>query len=90
MYAARELEQLELAKANAAMLEVLTAEESEWEALIQSKAASGSLSELAFSETLQKLMETTVISMQSGTYGQRVLAEYLKELEERGKGAFKA
>lgn len=90
VYAARELEQLEVAKANAAMLEILTAEESEWDALIRSKAAAGALSELTFSETLQKLMETTVISMQSGTYGQRVLAEYLKELEERGKGVFKA
>lgn len=39
--------------------------------------------------TLQTKMEQTVLQMKSGSYGQRVQAEYLKEVEGRGQAVFK-
>ena len=33
-------------------------------------------------------MESTVLGVKSGSYTQRVQAEYLKEVEERGKKVF--
>jgi hypothetical protein len=40
-------------------------------------------------EVLQKKMESTVLGMQSGSYAQRVQAEYLKEVEARAKTVFR-
>lgn len=48
----------------------------------------GELSEAAFTTALQKRMEQTVLGLTSGSYSQRVQAEYLKELEGRGKAVF--
>lgn len=48
----------------------------------------GEISETSFTEALQKRMEGTVLGLQSGSYTQRVQAEYLKEVEERGKKVF--
>lgn len=48
----------------------------------------GELSETSFTEALQKRMESTVLGVKSGSYTQRVQAEYLKEVEERGKKVF--
>jgi hypothetical protein len=48
----------------------------------------GVLSEAAFTTALQKRMEQTVLGLKSGSYSQRVQAEYLKELESRGKAIF--
>lgn len=45
-------------------------------------------SEPAFMEALQRRMEGVVLGLPSGSYAQRVQAEYLKELEERAKGVF--
>ena len=45
-------------------------------------------SEAGFMEALQRRMESVVLGLPSGSYAQRVQAEYLKELEERAKGAF--
>ena len=44
-------------------------------------------SEAAFMEALQKKMEGTVM-LGSGSYAQRVQAEYLKEIETRAKTVF--
>jgi hypothetical protein len=48
----------------------------------------GGLSETSFTSALQKRMEATVLMLKSGSYSQRVQAEYLKEVEERGKKVF--
>ena len=39
-------------------------------------------------ECLQRRMESVVLGLPSGSYAQRVQAEYLKELEERARGVF--
>ncbi len=39
-------------------------------------------------EALQRRMESVVLGLPSGSYAQRVQAEYVKELEDRAKGAF--
>jgi hypothetical protein len=39
--------------------------------------------------SLQQKMERTVLSMKSGSYTQRVQAEYLKEVEARAKQVYK-
>jgi hypothetical protein len=49
----------------------------------------GELPETAFMASLQVKMERTVLSMKSGSYSQRVQAEYLKEVEARAKSVFK-
>jgi hypothetical protein len=48
----------------------------------------GELSEASFSAAVQRKMEATVLSLKSGSYAQRVQAEYLKELDDRGKAIF--
>ena len=50
----------------------------------------GDLSEVSFSEALQRKMESTVLGLESGSYAQRIQAEFLKELEARGKSVFSA
>lgn len=40
-------------------------------------------------QMLQKRMEGVVLGMESGSYAQRVQAEYLKEVEGRAKEAFR-
>ena len=42
----------------------------------------------AFIDELHKRMEGVVLGMANGSYTQRVLAEYLKEVEERAKEVF--
>lgn len=39
-------------------------------------------------EALQRRMEGVVLGLSSGSYAQRVQAEFLKELEGRAKAAF--
>lgn len=48
----------------------------------------GELSESSFTQALQRKMEATVLGLKSGSYAQRVQAEYLKELEDRAKAVF--
>ena len=48
----------------------------------------GDMSETLFISALQKRMENTILGLKSGSYTQRVQAEYLKEVEERGKKVF--
>jgi len=40
-------------------------------------------------EALQRKMENTVLGLESGSYAQRIQAEFLKTLEGRGKAVFK-
>lgn len=72
-----------------ALNEVVFAEEQDWEPTIRQRALSDGVAEAAFMEVLQKKMEATVLGMQSGSYAQRVQAEYLKEIEARAKSVFR-
>jgi hypothetical protein len=84
--------------------EVIAAEEHEWEAIIERSATEGTggaagasgggvdagpLAEAAFSDALQRKMEETVLGLTSGSYAQRVQAEYLKEIEGRARSVFR-
>jgi hypothetical protein len=51
--------------------------------------ADGPLAEAAFSDALQRKMEETVLGLTSGSYAQRVQAEYLKEIEGRARSVFR-
>lgn len=64
---------------------VLAAVPSEWDSLLMEEFQSGRLNEESFQEEIQKKMESVVIGLESGSYRQRVQAEYLKELEQRGR-----
>ncbi|KAI3433341.1 hypothetical protein D9Q98_003159 [Chlorella vulgaris] len=72
----------------AAVDELLAADESMWTRLLRQQVSEAGLSEPAFMEALQRRMEAVVLGLPSGSYAQRVQAEYLKELEERAKGTF--
>jgi len=50
----------------------------------------GGFGEAAFTQDLQKRMEGVVLNLPNGSYAQRVQAEYLKEVEDRGKGIYAA
>lgn len=71
------------------MNDVIWAEEADWDDIIRRQATAGTISEAVFMEALQKKMEGTVLGMQSGSYAQRVQAEYLKEIESRAKSVFR-
>lgn len=91
LYASRELASSageNPSEAEQQLIEILSARESNWANLIKEKAESGGISEESFMEALQKKMESIVLSLSSGSYAQRVQAEYLKELETRAKGIF--
>jgi hypothetical protein len=49
----------------------------------------GEVAEASFMEALQRKMELTVLGMQSGSYAQRVQAEFLKEVEARAKSVYR-
>lgn len=75
--------------ASSALLDaVLVADEAEWEGIIRAAVESGSTSQEEFQTMLQRRMEHTVLGMSSGSYKQRVLAEYLKELASRAEEVF--
>jgi flagellar biosynthesis regulator FlaF len=71
-----------------ALSKVLKTPEGEWESLIRDMNASGEISEESFLEEVQKKMETIVLGRSSGSYDQRILAEFLSELQERANAAF--
>ena len=71
-----------------ALSKVFKAPEGEWESLIREMNASGEISEESFLEEVQKKMETIVLGRSSGSYDQRILAEFLSELQERANAAF--
>jgi hypothetical protein len=68
--------------------EVLYAEEHEWAPRLRAALQGGRATEAAFTEALQRRMEATVLGLTSGSYAQRVQAEYLKELEGRARAVF--
>jgi hypothetical protein len=69
---------------------LLDAREEEWNAVLNEAVANGECSEVSFMEALQRRMEGTVLNLKSGSYAQRVQAEFLKELEDRAQAVFKA
>ncbi|WIA10009.1 hypothetical protein OEZ85_010221 [Tetradesmus obliquus] len=89
LYAAKALRGQEAEGVAGVLNEVVFAEEQDWEPIIRRAAATGDVAEAAFMEVLQKKMEATVLGMQSGSYAQRVQAEYLKEIEARAKTVFR-
>ena len=70
-----------------ALSKVLKAPEGEWESLIRDMNAAGEISAESFLEEVQKKMETIVLGRSSGSYDQRILAEFLSELQERANAA---
>ncbi|KAL4524757.1 hypothetical protein Ndes2526B_g06947 [Nannochloris sp. 'desiccata'] len=74
--------------AEAVLSELLNADEGTWAPIIRKKAQGGEISEVSFLEALQRKMESVVLGLSSGSYSQRVQAEYLKELESRSKEVF--
>lgn len=89
LYSARQLQTSATTGIEAAINEVIYAEEQHWGSLIHNMVASERIGEAEFMEGLQKRMETTVLALESGSYAQRVQAEYLKEVEARAKAVFK-
>lgn len=89
LYAAKALRGQEAEGVAGVLNEVVFAEEQDWEPIIRRAAATGDVAEAVFMEVLQKKMEATVLGMQSGSYAQRVQAEYLKEIEARAKTVFR-
>ncbi|GBF97230.1 hypothetical protein Rsub_09921, partial [Raphidocelis subcapitata] len=89
LYAARALRGPEAEGVEGFLNELVYAEEADWDGLLRARIAAGEVAEAGFMEALQKKMEATVLGLQSGSYAQRVQAEYLKEVEARARDAFK-
>lgn len=89
LYASKALRGPETEGPEGLLNEVVFAEEAEWEPILRRGAAGGAVAEAAFMEALQRKMEVTVLGMQSGSYAQRVQAEFLKELEARAKAVYR-
>jgi hypothetical protein len=82
LYAARELDE------NSSKLDkVIRASSEEWTGLFMDISKEG-YNETAFAKDLQVRMEGVVLGLPNGSYAQRVQAEYLKEIEDRGKEFF--
>lgn len=89
LYAARMLRSGASDGVEGALNEVVYADEEQWDPLIGDLARSGRISEVDFMEAIQRRMEGVVLGLMSGSYAQRVQAEYLKEIEQRAKGVFR-
>ena len=83
-YAARELD-----TGASPLDQVIGAGAEEWPEQFD-EIITGGFSEEAFVRDLQKRMEGCVLNLPNGSYAQRVQAEYLKEVEDRGKSVYKA
>jgi hypothetical protein len=81
-YAARELD-----TGKTPLDTVIGANAGEWREKFEA-AIAGGFGEEAFTRDLQKRMEGVVLNLPNGSYAQRVQAEYLKEVEDRGKGIY--
>lgn len=64
---------------------VIAADEREWDFLLSQAGASGSVSAAGFAAAVRRRMEGVALGLASGSYAQRVQAEFLKEVEERGE-----
>lgn len=89
LYASKVLKGPETSGPEGVLNAVLYAEEKDWEGIITKAAEGGDVAEAAFMEALQKKMEVIVLGMQSGSYAQRVQAEFLKEVEARAKTVYR-
>lgn len=87
LYAARELVGSSTDPAEAALDAVLATAEPEWGDKLT--AAAVAVGGAAFDAALRKRMERVALGLPSGSYAQRVQAEYLKEVEARAADAFK-
>ena len=67
--------------------QVLAADVEAWDAKLE-EAVAGGYGGQVFVDELHKKMEGVVLGMANGSYTQRVLAEYLKEVEDRAKTTF--
>ena len=81
-YAARELD-----TGKSPLDTVIGAPATEWPEKFETMISDG-FGEEAFTKDLQKRMEGVVLNLPNGSYAQRVQAEYLKEVEDRGKGIY--
>ena len=82
IYAARELDE------NSSALDtVIRSNAEEWQMHFIDISKEG-YNETAFTKDLQRRMEGVVLNLPNGSYAQRVQAEYLKEIEDRGKEFF--
>jgi len=89
LYAARQLmTPSPESKEDKVLNKVLHTQEEQWEAVIKESVEAGECSKVSFTEALQRRMEGTVLNLQSGSYAQRVQAEFLKELEDRAEAVF--
>ena len=64
---------------------VIAADEREWDFLLSQASASGAVSAAGFAAAVRRRMEGVALGLASGSYAQRVQAEFLKEVEERGE-----
>lgn len=90
LYAAKQLKSEGTLAEDQVLNKLLDAREEEWNAVLNEAVANGECSEVSFMEALQRRMEGTVLNLKSGSYAQRVQAEFLKELEDRAQAVFKA
>lgn len=74
--------------AREAMDKLVKSDEKEWSAQLEQLAEQQACTEDALLVELQKKKELIILGMRGGMYEQRVLVEYLQELEERVKLAF--
>lgn len=82
LYAARELDEK-----SSALDKVIRSNAEAWPTSFAEISNEG-YNETAFAKDLQRRMEGVVLNLPNGSYAQRVQAEYLKEIEDRGKEFF--
>jgi len=70
---------------NEVLERLLLAEESEWDGLLQEAVAAGETDTESMQSAVQSCVERVVLQQASGSHGQRVQAEFLRELLSRLK-----
>eukprot|EP01025_Chloroclados_australasicus_P047084 TRINITY_DN5226_c0_g1_i2.p1 TRINITY_DN5226_c0_g1~~TRINITY_DN5226_c0_g1_i2.p1 ORF type:complete len:364 (-),score=52.79 TRINITY_DN5226_c0_g1_i2:269-1267(-) len=88
-YAAMKLQDSNSQDVDRHLNDLIEADEGSWKQMVVEKADAGEVSETSLIKALQIKMERTILQLQSGSYAQKVQAEYLKQLELRIKEAFK-
>lgn len=86
MYAALALRVDSPDPTEAALNEMLEADETQWSQVIARRQIQGGLNEAAFMAAIRRRMERVVLTLDSGSHAQRIQAEYLKEFETRAQG----
>mmetsp|Transcript_38734 Transcript_38734/g.75746 ORF Transcript_38734/g.75746 Transcript_38734/m.75746 type:complete len:325 (+) Transcript_38734:1-975(+) len=75
---------------NEVLERLLKVEESEWDGLLEAAVAAGETDQETMQAAVQSCVERVVLQQASGSYGQRVQAEFLRELLSRLKGKKKS